>query len=111
MAVEIQEPNDLPPNAITDDNADHFEILVYEQSQDVAGIKRLGIAGWKTYLGFNTHKVNNVANYLGIPNEFPWDSPQDTCPGRRRSPARRPPSPRDCRAWSWSVPQTEVLPP
>ena len=77
MAVEIQEPNDLPPNAITDDNADHFEILVYEQSQDVAGIKRLGIAGWKTYLGFNTHKVNNVANYLGIPNEFPWDSPQD----------------------------------
>lgn len=77
MSVEIQEPNDLPPNAITDDNADHFEILVYEQSQDVAGIKRLGIAGWKTYLGFNTHKVNNVANYLGIPNEFPWDSPQD----------------------------------
>lgn len=77
MAVEIQEPNDLPPNAITDDNADHFEILVYEQSQDIAGIKRLGIAGWKDYLGFNKHKVNNVANYLGIPPEFPWDSPQD----------------------------------
>lgn len=77
MAVEIQEPNDLPPNTITDDNANRFEILVYEQSQDVAGIKRLGIAGWKNYLGFNTHKVNNVANYLGIPNEFPWDSPQD----------------------------------
>lgn len=77
MSVEIQEPNDLPPNAITDDNADHFEILVYEQSQDVAGIKRLGIAGWKDYLGFNKHKVNNVANYLGIPPEFPWDSPQD----------------------------------
>lgn len=77
MAVEIQEPNDLPPNTITDDNADRYEILVYEQSADVAGIKRLAIAGWKNYLQFNTHKVNNVASYVGIPSTFPWDLPQD----------------------------------
>lgn len=77
MAVEIQEPNDLPQNAITDDNAYRYEILVYEQSADVAGIKRLAIAGWKDYLQFNTHKVNNVANYLGIPSDYPWDSDTD----------------------------------
>ena len=77
MSVEIQEPNDLPPNAITDENADRYEILVYEKSPDVAGIKRLAIAGWKDYIGFNTHKVNNVASYLGMPVDYPWDSNHD----------------------------------
>lgn len=77
MAVEIQEPNDLPPNAITDENADRYEVLVYEKSPDVAGVKRLAIAGWKDYLGFNTHKVNNVASYLGMPVDYPWDSNHD----------------------------------
>lgn len=77
MAVEIQEPNDLPPNAITDENADRYEVLVYEKSPDAAGIKRLAIAGWKDYIGFNTHKVNNVASYLGMPIDYPWDSDHD----------------------------------
>lgn len=77
MAVEIQEPNDLPPNAITDENADRYEVLVYEKSPDAAGIKRLAIAGWKDYIGFNTHKVNNVASYLGMPTDYPWDSNHD----------------------------------
>jgi len=77
MAVEIQEPNDLPPNAITDDNADRYEVLVYEKSPDAAGIKRLGIAGWKDYLGFNSHKVNNVASYVGMPNDYDWESNSD----------------------------------
>ena len=77
MAVDIQEPNDLPPNAITDDNANRYEILVYEQSQDVAGIKRLAIAGWKDYLGFNSHKVNNVAHYLGMPSDYAWETDAD----------------------------------
>ena len=77
MSVEIQEPNDLPPNAITDENAHQFEVLVYQKSQDVAGIKRLAIADWKSYLGFNTHKVNNVASYLGIPDEFDWEANED----------------------------------
>lgn len=77
MSVEIQEPNDLPPNSITDENAYQFEVLVYQQSQDVAGIKRLAIADWKSYLGFNTHKVNNVASYLGIPDEFDWEANED----------------------------------
>ena len=77
MSVEIQEPNDLPPNSITDENADRYEILVYEKSPDVAGIKRLAIAGWKDYMAFNTHKVNNVASYLGMPTDYAWDSDHD----------------------------------
>ena len=77
MAVDIQEPNDIPPNSITDENADRYEILVYEKSPDVAGIKRLAIAGWKDYMAFNTHKVNNVASYLGMPTDYAWDSDHD----------------------------------
>lgn len=77
MAVDIQEPNDIPPNTITDENAGRFEILVYEQSADVAGIKRLGIAGWKDYLGFNSHKITNVASYIGMPSDYPWESDSD----------------------------------
>lgn len=77
MATEIQEPNDIPPNSITDENANQFEVLVYQQSQDVAGLKRLAIAGWKNYLGFNSHKVNNVASYVGMPSDYSWESDAD----------------------------------
>ena len=77
MATEIQEPNDIPPNSITDENANQFEILVYQQSQDVAGLKRLAIAGWKNYLEFNSHKVNNVASYVGMPSDYSWESDAD----------------------------------
>ena len=77
MATEIQEPSDLPPGSITDDNANNYEILVYEKAADAAGIKRIGIASWKDYIHFNTHKVNNVASYLGMPDDYHWDDDQD----------------------------------
>ena len=66
MAAEIAEPQDLPSGSITPETEDYFKILVYQQAQDNAGIKQLGLGEWKNYLGFNSHKVNNVANYVGI---------------------------------------------
>lgn len=77
MAVEIQEPTDLPSGSITDETASRYEILVYEKAQDNAGIKKIGIAPWKDYLNFNSHKVKNVANYLGMPSGYPWESDAD----------------------------------
>lgn len=77
MATEIQEPNDLPEGSITDATANKYEILVYEKASDNAGIKKIGIAPWKSYLGFNSHKVNNVASYVGMPDGYDWDSDAD----------------------------------
>ena len=77
MATEIQEPNDLPEGSITDATANKYEILVYEKASDNAGIKKMGIAPWKSYLGFNSHKVNNVASYVGMPNDYDWESDSD----------------------------------
>ena len=77
MAVEIQEPNDLPAGSITPDNENNYEVLVYQKAEDAAGIKRLGIGDWKRYLGFNSHKVNNVASYVGMPSNYDWESDAD----------------------------------
>jgi len=77
MAVRIQEPSDLPEGSITDQTADNYEILVYQKASDGAGIKKMGIAPWKTYLGFNQHKVNNVASYIGMPEDYNWEVDAD----------------------------------
>lgn len=77
MAVEIQEPNDIPGGSLTPATEDNYEILVYQKSEDAAGIKRMVISGWKDYLGFNSHKVNNVASYVGMPSDYPWNEDSD----------------------------------
>ena len=77
MAVEIQEPNDIPGGSLTPATEDNYEILVYQKSEDAAGIKRMAISGWKDYLGFNSHKVNNVASYVGMPSDYPWNEDSD----------------------------------
>ena len=77
MAVEIQEPNDLPAGSITPENENNYEVLVYQKAEDAAGIKRLGIGDWKSYLGFNSHKVTNVASYVGMPSDYPWETDSD----------------------------------
>lgn len=77
MAVEIQEPNDIPGGSLTPATEDNYEILVYQKSEDGAGIKRMAISGWKDYLGFNSHKVNNVASYVGMPSDYPWNEDSD----------------------------------
>lgn len=77
MAVEIQEPNDIPGGSLTPATEDNFEILVYQKAEDAAGIKRMAISGWKDYLGFNSHKVNNVASYVGMPSDYPWNEDSD----------------------------------
>ena len=33
MAVEIQEPNDLPAGSITPDNENNYEVLVYQKQK------------------------------------------------------------------------------
>lgn len=73
MATEIQEPSDLPNGSITPATEDNFEILVYEKASDAAGIKKMAIAPWKDYLGFNSHKVTNVASYVGMPVDYNWE--------------------------------------
>lgn len=77
MAVTIQEPASIPGSSITPENANRYHVLVYEQAQDDAGIKRLRISDWKNYLGFNTHKVDNLESYTGMDPNFPWDSDAD----------------------------------
>lgn len=77
MAVEIQEPNDLPAGSITPENENNYEVLVYQKAEDAAGIKRLGIGDWKGYLDFNSHKVNNVAAYVGMPDDYAWETDGD----------------------------------
>ena len=77
MAVEIQEPNDLPGGSITPATENNFEVLVYERSADAAGIKRLGIGPWKEYMNYNGNKVNNVANYVGMPSGYPWETDEN----------------------------------
>lgn len=77
MAVEIQEPNDIPGGSLSPATEDNYEILVYQKSEDAAGIKRMAISGWKDYLGFNSHKVNNVASYVGMPSDYPWNEDSD----------------------------------
>ena len=66
MATQIAEPSDLPAGSITDANANHFRVLVYEQDQNFAGIKTLGIGDWKSFLNFNGAAINNVATFVGI---------------------------------------------
>ena len=79
MATTIQEPGECTP--ITDANAHNFQALVYEKAQDGAGIKLMGMVDWKTYLGFNEHKADNIANYIGInPAEFDISQPNPTLP-------------------------------
>ena len=77
MAVEIQEPNDIPGGSLTPATENNYEILVYQKAEDAAGIKRMAISGWKEYLGFNSHKVNNVATYVGMPSDYPWNEDSD----------------------------------
>ena len=77
MAVTIQEPASIPRSSITPESEDRYHVLVYEQAQDDAGIKRLRISDWKNYLGYNTHKVDNLESYTGMDPNFPWDSDAD----------------------------------
>ena len=71
MATEIAEPADLPPGAIDDTTATRYRMIVYQQAQDDAGIKTLGLADWKNYLNFNGVAVDNVATFVGIDvNEY-----------------------------------------
>ena len=79
MATTIQEPGECTP--ITDANAHNFQALVYEKAQDGAGIKLMGMVDWKTYLGFNEHKADNIANYIGInPLEYDISQPNPALP-------------------------------
>ena len=77
MAVTIAEPNDLPAGSLNPDTEANTAILVYQRAQDSAGIKKMGIANWKEYLGFNGHKVDNLASYIGVENTYPWDVDSD----------------------------------
>ena len=71
MATEIAEPADLPAGAIDDTTASRYRMIVYQQAQDDAGIKTLGLADWKNYLNFNGVAVDNVATFVGIDvNEY-----------------------------------------
>lgn len=70
MATPIQEPNDIPSGEITDANAGNYAIVVYKKDNDGAGLKKLGLAPWKQFLGFNSHKVNNVATWVGVPEQY-----------------------------------------
>lgn len=65
MATTIAEPQDLPSGSITDDNAGNFAVLVYQKADDSAGLKQLKLSEWKSYLNFNSHKVDNIALYTG----------------------------------------------
>ena len=73
MATEIQEPSDLPEGSITPQTEGNYEVLVYQKAADGAGIKKLGIGDWRTYIGYDKNKVTNVANYVGMPSDYHWD--------------------------------------
>lgn len=75
MATQIAEPNDLPSGTITDDNAQNFELLVYQKAQDSAGIKRMGIADWKTYINYDSQKAERLASFVGVDPDYHWDDP------------------------------------
>ena len=77
MATTIAEPNDLPSGTITDENASRFAILVYQQAQDDAGIKTMNIAEWKTFMNYNGFKVNNLASYIGVEDDYNWRTEND----------------------------------
>lgn len=76
MATQIAEPSEIQPGSITDDNARFYRILVYQMSQENAGIKVLGLAEWKSFLGYNSYKADNIATYVGI-NTMEYDYTQD----------------------------------
>ena len=70
MGTPIQEPNDIPSGEITDENAGNYAVVVYKKDNDGAGLKKLGLAPWKQFLGFNSHKVTNVATWVGVPEQY-----------------------------------------
>lgn len=76
MAVTIAEPNDVESGTLNDNNA----ILVYQQSSMGAGIRKLALADWKNYLGYNGQKVNNLESYTGMDPSYAWDDPSNTTP-------------------------------
>ena len=87
MATPIQEPNDIPSGEITDANAGNYAVVVYKKDTDGAGLKKLGLAPWKQFLGFNSHKVTNVATWVGVPEQYydvdtDQDPPQQTLVAR-----------------------------
>lgn len=75
MATQIAEPNDIPSGSITDETANNYEILVYQKAQDNAGIKRMAIAGWKTYLNYDSGKTGRLASFIGVDPDYHWDDP------------------------------------
>lgn len=77
MATTIAEPNDLPNGTITDENAGRFAILVYQKAQDDAGIKTMNIAEWKSFMNYNGFKVNNLASYIGVEDDYNWQADND----------------------------------
>ena len=66
MSTQIQEPGQVASGELNPSTENNFEILCYQRSQDFAGIKRLGLVDWKSYLGFNSHKVDNLAKLTGF---------------------------------------------
>lgn len=74
MATQIQEPGEIDGSSITPETQDRYKILVYEQAQDGAGLKQLKISDWKSYLGFNSNKVDNLASFIGPDDDYEWDS-------------------------------------
>lgn len=77
MAVTIAEPNDISSGSITPETENFYEILVYQKAADNAGIKRMAIAGWKNYLNFNSHKVNNLERFISVDDGYAWDTDAD----------------------------------
>ena len=65
MAVPMQEPSVIRSTEVIQ-NEDNITVLVYEKARDNAGLKQLALAEWKDYLGYNQHKVNNVATLCGF---------------------------------------------
>lgn len=78
MSTQIQEPSSISQSEINPQTENNFEILVYQRSQDFAGLKKLALVGWKNYLGFNSTKVDNLAKLTGFtPEEYGSDTPID----------------------------------
>ena len=67
MGTQIQEPNQIDPTHVTDENAGNIALVAYEKSQDGAGLKTLGLALWKDFMNFNGFAVKNVAALSGFP--------------------------------------------
>jgi len=81
MATQIQEPQELEHNEITDQNAQFYDILVYKKDPNLAGIKTLNCAEWKSFLGYNEHKADNIADFIGIdPLTYDISAPNPTVP-------------------------------